>query len=130
MALEIDERVRAFIQDHVGSIAELEVILLLRGDPGREWTAAEVAQTLRLGADWSRIHLARLAASGILTEQPGAPARYCLSRSSPGLAETLNAIAEAYAHRQRSIIQLIYANPDDKIRTFADAFKLRKEKDR
>lgn len=125
---EIAEPVRAFVREYVGSVTELEVLLLLLSDPARAWTAVDVARELRISVEFSRSHLAKLSADGILREHGGAPAAYQYGVGTPQLSQTVAALAQLYAHNRASIIDLIYSTPNDRIRTFADAFKLRKDK--
>lgn len=125
---EVEEPVRGFIREYVGSVTELEVLLLLLAEPARGWTAADVARELRISVEFSRNHLAKLSADGILRERPGAAATYQYGVSTPELSEIMARLAQLYARNRATIIDLIYSTPNDRIRTFADAFKLRKDK--
>jgi hypothetical protein len=46
--------------------------------------------------------------------------------SSPRLRDEVNALAAAYRQNRVAVINLIYNQPPDPVRSFADAFKLRK----
>ena len=102
----ISARVKQLITEHVDSVMQLEVLLLLAGQGGqpvRGWTATELAQQLRVDAAWVDTTLRSMAA-------------------------TVNELAAAYADRRVTVIGLIFAKPTDKLRSFADAFRLRKDK--
>jgi predicted DNA-binding transcriptional regulator len=125
---EVEEPVRGFIREYVGSVTELEVLLLLLADRTRGWTAADVARELRISVEFSRNHLAKLSADGILREVAATPGAYQYGVSTPQLSETVTRLAQLYARNRATIIDLIYSTPNDRIRTFADAFKIRKDK--
>jgi predicted ArsR family transcriptional regulator len=127
MLYDIDEPVRAFIREHVGSVTELEVLLTLLRTAPQEWTAAEVAVELRITVGWAQGHLAKLSASRILVERAGTRPMYLYEASSPALNQILALLNMLYAQHRNAVIDLIYSTPNDGIRTFADAFKLRKE---
>ena len=49
----IPARVKQLITEHMDSVMQLEVLLLLAGQAGqRVWTAADLAQQLRIDAAW------------------------------------------------------------------------------
>jgi hypothetical protein len=47
--------------------------------------------------------------------------------AEPGMEGYVRTLAQAYEERPVTLIRLIYALRDSKIRSFADAFKLRKD---
>ena len=66
-------------------------------------------------------HLAGLRAAGLLDEA----SRY--APSSEELRRHVATLAQAYDRRPVTLVRLIYALRDSKIRSFADAFRLRKD---
>lgn len=127
MAPEIDKSVCEFIREHIGSVIELEGLLLLSRDPSRSWTAAEVARELRITADWTQEFLTKLRTKGLLRERPGRVPAYAFDGSSYAFSQTVSRLAQAYARQRISVVELIYSKPDDEILTFADAFKFWKK---
>ena len=125
---ELDKAVRELVREHVGSVIELEVLLLLSHSPGRSFTAAEVARELRVAPEWTQGYLSRLAAGGILRERAGRAAAYVFAPVAPSTSDTVSRLARAYARQRHTVIELIYSEPDDEICTFADAFTLWKRK--
>lgn len=88
MVPEADRAVLEFIREHVSSVIELEVLLLLDKQPARGWTAKEVARELRITAEWAQSDLAKLSAkmcAGCLLDG--------LLGSGPRLLEVLEADA-------------------------------------
>lgn len=128
MLPELDKAVRELVREHVGSVIELEVLLLVSGSPARSFTAAEVARELRVSVEWTQGYLSKLGTKGILRERPGRPSAYCFAPSSPSIHDAVSRLAQAYARQRHTVIDLIYSEPDDEILTFADAFKLWKGK--
>jgi hypothetical protein len=135
----IPDHVRSFILAHVDSVVQLEILLLLHTRAQRQWTAAQVAAELRIDPAWSSNELARLAAAGLLaTALPAAPAppsaaadvAYGYAPRSAELDAAVQGLAREYALRRVTVIGLIFSKPVDKIRSFADAFRIRKDRDK
>jgi len=125
MADPIPDVVRRLILERIDSVPELEAILLLREYPGRDWTAAEASQRLYVSQTVGAHILATLAQRGFLVSREQ---RYRYEPGSPDLAQTIDALAETYAHHLVAVTQLIHAKPSASVREFAEAFRLRKDK--
>ena len=124
---EIPSNVRAFLNDHVESVVQVEVLLLLYAEPARAFSTADVVSALRIESAWAEAQLSNLCARGMLAESGAGSYRW-----GPRTAEIEAAVAglaQAYADRRVTVIGLIYAKPADPLRSFADAFRIRKEKD-
>jgi hypothetical protein len=128
MSDEIPADVRQFIIDHLNSVAQLEVLLLLRSDAQRDWSGEDVARALYTAADVTAGQLADLHARGLLAAAEPPEARYRYGPRTSELGDLVARLADVYRERRVSVITLIYSKPVDKVRTFADAFKLRKDK--
>lgn len=118
----------AFIKGHIDSVEQLEVLLLTRNDPSKIWTAADVSRELRSSTASAATRLTKLCALKLLVKDSGTTEGYRYEPSSPELADRVTALAAAYLVRRVTIIDLIFSNPLEKIRTLADAFKLRGDK--
>lgn len=117
----VTDEVRVFIQAHISSIEQLEVLLLLYREGDRSWTAVTVARELRLHVDSVATRLADLTARGLLdTNADG----YRFSRDA-SIGTVVSQLARAYSEARVSVINLIFAKPVDTLRSFADAFKFR-----
>ena len=125
---EIPQEVRAFIAEHINSVVEVEMLLLLQVDPSRQWAAEEISQKLRIDARWVQSQLNSLCTRQVLicTEQPDPTYRY--APRNPALERAIAGLMDAYANYRVTVISLIFSKPIEKIRSFADAFVLRKEK--
>jgi hypothetical protein len=126
---DLPEDVRRFIADHIESVEQLEILLLLHQHGGRVWTAESVARELRIAPISAGERLDDLARASILSRTQGNPAEYRYAPASPKLDEAVAGLATAYSERRVTVINLIFSKPVDKIRTFADAFRLRRDDD-
>jgi len=126
MSEGITEEVRSFLLQHVDSVEKLEVLLLVRSQPDRDWTADQIAAELRTDPRSARLRLDDLRGSGLVAAGE-AGARY-LPRT-PALARAVEATASAYRTHRVAVVTLIFSRPTERIRSFADAFRLRKEED-
>lgn len=122
---EVSVEVRDFIARHIVSIEQLEVLLLLAETEERAWTTRELNERLRSQeasiAKWL-IALEALKMVGATEECVRfAPANDALRRQ-------VAALAEAYRSRRIKVIELIFSKPNESLRSFVDAFDLRKRK--
>ena len=125
----ITSRAKQLITDHLDSVMQLEVLLLLAGSPGKVWTAPDLAQQLRIDAVWVEGQLRAMAAGGLVAlGDAGPPAQFRFAPRTPELAQAVDELARAYADRRVTVIGLIFAKPTDKLRSFADAFRIRKDR--
>ena len=124
---ELIDRVQRFIAENISSVTQLEVLLLLKGHPEQSWNADEVARALYAGPTLLADELAAWLSRGLLEVEPDRPEAYRYAPRTQELAALVDALEEAYKSRRVSVITAIYSKPTDKIRTFADAFRIRKE---
>jgi len=106
---------------------QLEVLLLIAAQPQRAWTAKDLADLLRIDPAWVDSQLRAMAAGGLVVQQPD-PAAFRFEPRSAELSQAVDELAKTYADRRVTVIGLIFAKPLDKIRSFADAFRIRKDK--
>ncbi|MBA3533923.1 MAG: hypothetical protein H0T73_18545 [Ardenticatenales bacterium] len=129
----VPENVSAFVIEHIHSVEHLEILLLLQKSPEKVWNATEVSQALSFHPASTATRLAELHTYGLLEvkdqEKTTSPPRYCFSPKTAALAAAVTSLAEVYKHRPVAVITLIYSKPQDHIRSFSDAFKLKKDKD-
>ena len=125
---EIPPEVRAFIADNLGSVVQLETLLLLHADPSREWTADEVASNLRIDRNWAEGQLETLCEEKLADcHRDPPPRRYRFGPADAKVRTAVDGLAKAYAERRVTVISLIFAKPPDTLRAFSDAFRLRKD---
>jgi hypothetical protein len=121
----LPEDVRRFIQASVPSVPYLEAVLLLRAEPKRAWSSAELARRLYVSETVGAALLEQLRDSGVAAEtEPGGGALYAPSAE---LAALLDQVATAYARDLVTVTRLIHSRIDRRAQQFADAFRFRKE---
>jgi hypothetical protein len=127
----MDERLPAtverFLGEHIASVAQLEILMLLRARREEDFRAADVGRELRMDSAWAAAELTALAARGFLCERTSSEASYRFAPRSDDIETGLAAVIEAYGQRRVSVINAIYAKPASNLRGFADAFRLRKD---
>jgi hypothetical protein len=116
--------VRGFIASHIVSVAQLDVLLLLRAAADKEWTAPEVARALVTQPEAAGGWLEDLRQRGFASEREG---RYRYTPANAELDRLVDALAESYANYRVAVIGLIFARPSERITSFADAFRIRKK---
>jgi len=105
---------------------ELELLLLLRKEPSRTWSADELIRQLRASGLVINDALAALQCADLVAlEEPG---RFRYRPVHTELAAVVDELAEAYANVPASIMDVIWSTPRSNIKIFADAFRLRKDK--
>lgn len=115
--------VARFIATDIESVEQLEVLLLLRAAPDKQWTAEEVARALVSRVDSAADWLARMAQRRLLKRLDG---RYRYSPSTPEVAVTIDRLAESFAKYRVTVVGLIFSKPSERVRLFSDAFRIRR----
>jgi hypothetical protein len=100
--------------------------LAVFGHAARAWTADDVAQQLYVPPELAEERLADLTRRDLLQAEPGADSRMRY-QARPAHAAIVERLAQFYAQRRVTVISFIFAQPNEIVRSFADAFKLRKE---
>ena len=126
MAKEISDPVRRFIARHVHSAAQLEVLLLLRAVPDREWSVQDVARAQVSTRDLAEQMLEDLHARGLVAGH-GEPRSYRYAPPSD-VVGVIDGLAEAYATRRVAVVGLIFSKPSSAVTGLADAFRIRKDR--
>lgn len=124
----LPEEVKQFMEANIDSVEQLEILRVLGEDPQREWPAAELAREVQTPASNILTHLAALRARGLLVTETRGADLFCRhgadSREREGM---LTRLLQVYRERPVSMIRLVYARAKDPLKTFADAFRLKKE---
>lgn len=112
-----------FLQTTVPSVDAAELLLRLQREPARWCSAGELAAAPLAEADVAR-HLETFQARGLIAKDPDRGVQF--RPESAVLDSYVRTLAQAYSERPVTLIRVIYALRDSKIRSFADAFKLRR----
>lgn len=115
-----------FIQAAIPSVEALELLLALAADPQTSWDLPKLSMKLRPALRISDEETARyiegFRTKGLLAVGPDR--QFCYRPASASLAAQVQTLAQAYGERPVTLIRMIYALRDAKIRSFADAFRL------
>jgi 16S rRNA C1402 N4-methylase RsmH len=127
--LSID--VKEFIAEHVQSVLELEVLLLLNQNRDNSWTSESVGGALHLSVKSAKAVLDELVSNGFLICIDGATEHlYRYNRPSEEFDKRLSQLANAYATQRVAVLTHIFANQVDKVRLFTETFRMIKGDDR
>lgn len=125
---DFPQHLKQFIAQQIRSVSQLEMLLLVRSDRERSWTSEELGRALYLAAEMCAQQLEELEAGGLVKAAANSERRYSYAPADAVIDRTVGELAEMYQQRRVSVITAIYSEPIDKIRTFAEAFRFRKEK--
>lgn len=116
---------RELIDHHLGTIEEIEVLLWLFARQGEQHSTAVVAAGLRKPEESVRPHLPRLAANGFLVRHEEDLYSYAVRSADVNTA--IEELARLYEERPVTLINALYERPSTSVRSFADAFRIRKD---
>lgn len=119
---DVSDAAKRLIAAEIHSVEQLEVLLLVRAAPEKEWTAAEVSRALVTQVDTAEHRLNDLVARKLL-KGTGDTYRYGPDSATD---KAVGDLAQAYATRRTTVIGLIFSKPSDAVTSFSDAFRLRK----
>lgn len=123
----LSPQARTFLADHVHSVMQLELLLLIRNAPkGR--TALDASRELRAPLGWVTSQLVAFAARGVMTSDDASAPVFSLVVGGPD-ANAVAELAHAYDRRRTTIIRLIFARPDRDVASSSDGITRRAEDD-
>ena len=118
-----EDEVLAFVSGTVASLWALELLLLIHRQPERGWQIGELVRELRASTQVVRQALGTLAARGLVA--PDDAGLFCYRPASPQLESFVLEAGKLYAAKPLAVINAIAAAPNEKLRIFADAFRLK-----
>jgi hypothetical protein len=121
----IPDDVLRFIRGSIKSVWTLDVLLLLRRGRTRSWPLDELTGELRGNRTLVHDVLSALAKAGLVETDDAGNYRY---RPSDAEADALvGHLERIYVERPMALIKEIVSAPNEKIQSFADAFRLKKD---
>jgi hypothetical protein len=124
---ELPESLLRFIASNIPTYQSAEVLLFLAARRERRWKPDEIVAAIQpfvITAPAVRDYLALFQNRGLVEESDGT---YRYHPSSPGLETEMEILARAYRERPVTLIHTIYRIAENRIQSFADSFKFRKE---
>lgn len=116
-------RIQNFISQNIKSVAELEALLLLFKSSNENWSTERLSREMRSNHSFAESLLERICALGFAKRLSN---EYRFQIPSDQDREILTELDHLYSQKRLYVIDLIYQAPADKLRVFADAFKIRK----
>lgn len=117
--------VKQFILDNIDSVAQLEGLLLLWGNPEEDWNIEAATQRLYITPQQTADLLEHFRALGFFIVTKTAPLTYRYQPRSSDLKDMVDRLAETYKKYLVPVTNLIHSKQQTRVQEFADAFKLR-----
>ena len=126
---ELSNDLRRFIHTII-SIPHLEGILLLQQNPGQVWNITTVAQRIYISQTQATNVLKDLCDAGICQPISNVAGEFSYSPAFPELGELINQLADYYPRHLIEVTNMIHSKSasGQRVRMFADAFKIHKDK--
>jgi len=129
MSETIPEGVKNFIFEYIDSVELLETLLLFYADPHKTWNFNSLAANLRSNPRSIEQRCAMLESLKLIQAKSDDPNEYFYKPDQPEVEKVIAQLAEAYRIQRHRIFALIFS-PMKKARDFADAFYLKKSKEK
>jgi hypothetical protein len=121
----IPDQLLQFVRRHIKSVWTLDLLVLMQREARRAWTLEALARELRGNQSLVQNALSALAGAGLLQQEGGGAYRY--APASTELEAIAAELARHYAERPVALIKEIASAPNEKIQSFADAFRIKKD---
>jgi hypothetical protein len=121
----ISEPVLRFVRSTIKSGWALELLLIMYRRPDAVWTVNSLTAELRGSAALVADLLASFEDAGLIERDRGGSVHY--RPHSLELHDVIGQLERIYAERPLSLIKEILSQPNDKIQSFADAFRWKQE---
>lgn len=121
----MDPDLLQFIQSSIRSVWSLELLLHLRRHSSRYWKPDELVRELRASDFIVSEGLLALQTAGLVTPEGDGMYRY--RPASADLDRLVGLLERQYGERPQSVTKAIFSAPSDKLQTFADAFRLKRD---
>jgi hypothetical protein len=125
MPLEmIPDKVRQFVTKYIPTINVLEILLLLRQQPDKQWTPSDVSKASLMDVSSAETRLEHLRAAKLLAAgnvQGNRVYRYAPLTSESG--DTVSEVAKWYSSHRVSMISLVFASTSGLVRPYGPAIK-------
>lgn len=118
-----------FLVKCISSVAQLELLLLMYRGQARAWSVDELVRELHIDRDWAAQQLDELQDCHLLSRTDAASPVYRFDPQTARLRNAVAVIAQLYAERRVAVIDFIYSRPLQKLRVFAESFRIKKDED-
>lgn len=128
VADNISDEVKKFIYKYIESLAELEILLFFYNNQSQSYDSHMIAIEMRNNPHSVLMTMKVLNSYDFLILDDPDNKIYSYNRGNKD-DSCIRQINSTYINYRHSLITLIFSRPSDSIRSFADAFKFKKDKD-
>jgi hypothetical protein len=121
----LDSELVQFIQSTFRSVWSLEMLVFLHRHPGQTFSVDALIREVRGSRPVVLQSLEALQAGGLVVAVTTDDVRF--APASADLARLADGVVGAYRDRPGEVRRLVLSAPNEKLHTFADAFRLRKD---
>jgi hypothetical protein len=119
----IPQDVAHFIRECIDRLETLDILLLLQSNPARAWTVQQISDDMRSSPLTVEASLAVLIGRGLVA---AVAEGHLFQPRTPELGDKTRRLASCYRERRAAVITLIFSRPADPVRSFAEAFRIKK----
>ena len=123
MDAPIPQDLAEFIWGAIDRLETLETLLLLQASPEKSWTLEQLMHDMRSSQLAAEQTTTVLVSRGLISLENGA---YRFHPRTPELEATAARLAACYRERRVAVIRTIFSRPNEAVRSFADAFRIKK----
>lgn len=121
----LPDRVRRFIAEQIDSAESLEILLFLKRNPERSFTAEVLSPQVYTVPAAALLRLEGLVSRGLVASDRASNPAYRYAPSHPALAGQVDELAAAYEADRVAVIKTIFQKGSSAAQSLADAFRLR-----
>jgi hypothetical protein len=120
--------VQQFVLGRIGSIAQLEALIMMRNAPDTWWASSSLAERLYISERACRTELDALKEQGLVLGRQGDIGwQFRYAPSTGELREFVDRLIYYYAKHLVVISNLIHSKPRTRLHEFSEAFSLKKK---
>ena len=124
--VSLSPELERFIRERLPSLEQVEIVLLLRREGTRAWSAPDVSQALGTPPESTAMRLFLLASNGVLGFEGAGIPRYRYAATDAEVRAMVEELAAVYDGNRAALYDIVGGPAQDPIRSFADAFKLKR----
>ena len=124
---DFSEELRSFIQETIPTLDAAELLILLASAPDRAHHVDSIIESLHptvVRDTELRGYLQQFHAQGLVAAHESDAFQY--APDTPELAAAVRTLTRVYNERPVTLVRIIYGPKDEKIRSFAEAFRIKK----
>ena len=125
----ISEDLKRFIKEQIQTVSRLEVLLLLHHHRPKALSLAEVAHELGFEDDTAASQMTALEAMELVIHSNSEHLKYEYHPRNAAVGSMVDRLAASYGKQRVSILSMILSEHPDRVRLFAEAFRMIRRND-